>query len=266
MKRLAVFVVAIAAVLGVRPQAVAAQDVRHERVSFKAGASSATVRDSIRGEETIDYLLGARAGQTMSVTLKTDNGANSFNVLPPASSAGSPTESLAAIGRGELSDNAWTGTLPVDGDYMVRVYLMRSAARRNETAHYTLNVGITSAPARAAATSTAAAGDAKVPGTPYHATGKVPCSVGPDPKGSAQCSFGVIRGAPGNAEVRLAAAGYDVALHPDEVQTVFIFKGDTVTSRDSSKTVTAEKNGATWSIGVDDFYFYTIPEAVISGG
>jgi len=30
-----------------------------------------------------------------------------------------------------------------DGEYTIRVYLMRSAARRNEIANYTLTVGIT---------------------------------------------------------------------------------------------------------------------------
>jgi hypothetical protein len=162
-------------------QVLAKDEIRTERVQFKKGSAEATIKNRIKGYEVVDYLLGARAGQTMSVNLKTSSGANYFNVLP--------TGSNAAIAVGELLDNKWTGTLPVDGDYTVRVYLMRSAARRNETANFTLTVGITG---RA---------DAKVAGTPYHATGTVPCSVGTDPKGSAQCSFGVIRSAPGKAEI-----------------------------------------------------------------
>jgi len=130
---------------------------------------------------------------------------------------------------------------------------MRSAARRNETANYTLSVGITG---RA---------DAKVAGTPYHATGNVPCSVGTDPKGSAQCSFGVIRSAPGHADVYLASPGYDVTLHKDKLR-VLKFAGDTVTSTDPKETVTFEKQADNWSIGVNDFYYYVIPEAVINGG
>ena len=62
-----------------------AGEIRQERVSFHAGASSATIKGSIKGYETIDYVLGAKAGQTMSVTLKTNNGANYFNVLAPGS-------------------------------------------------------------------------------------------------------------------------------------------------------------------------------------
>ena len=229
-----------------------AGEIRQERVSFHAGASSATIKGSIKGYETIDYVLGAKAGQTMSVTLKTNNGANYFNVLAPGSDA--------AIAIGTNLGNAWTGTLPVDGDYRIRVFLMRSAARRNEVAAYTLAVGI-NAPAGEARTD-----DAKVAGTAYQATGTVPCSVGTDPKGSAQCSFGVIRGAPGNAEVHLAAVGFDVTLQPDQVETVLVFAGDKVTSRYPNHKVTAEKTGDEWSIGVDGSHFYVIPEAVVNGG
>jgi hypothetical protein len=135
----------------------AKDEIRKERVQFKKGAATATIKSRIKGYETVDYLLGAKAGQTMRVALQTNNGANYFNVLPP--------ESDAAIAIGANLGNKWAGTLPVDGDYTVRVYLMRSAARRNEVANYTLSVGISGS------------ADAKVPGTSYHATGMVPCSV-----------------------------------------------------------------------------------------
>jgi hypothetical protein len=101
--------------------------------------------------------------------------------------------------------------------------------------------------------------------TPYHATGTVPCSVGPNPKGSVKCSFGVIRSAPGQAEVHLASPGYDVRLHKDRLR-VLRFAGDMVTSHDPKDRVRFEKQGDDWSIGVNEFYFYVIPEAVISGG
>lgn len=219
-------------------------EIRTERVQFKKGTDGATIKNSIKGYEIIDYLLGAKAGQTMRVTLKTNNGANYFNVLPPGSNA--------AIAIGANLGNEWTGTLTVDGDYTVRVYLMRSAARRKETANYTLSVGITG---RA---------DGKVVRTPYHATGMVPCSVGTDPKGSVKCSFGVIRRAPGQAEVHLASPGYDVTLHNDKLR-VLNFAGGTVTSSDPNDKVTFEKKGDDWSIGINDFYYYVIPEAVIDG-
>ena len=228
-----------------------AQDIRQERVTFTPGASSATLQGTITGYQAVDYVLGAKAGQTMTVTMKTAHGANYFNVLPPGSEA--------AIANGSTLGNTWSGTLPVDGDYRIRVYLMRSAARRGEKAAYTLTVGITGHAAQAPA------GDAKVAGTPYHATGTVPCSVGTDPKGSAQCSFGVIRQGNGRAEVHVAELGFDVKLHKDRIR-VLRFTPNSVTSTDPAEKVTFERRGDNWDVVVRGFYYYTIPDAVIVGG
>jgi hypothetical protein len=104
----------------------AAGPIKVERISFAAGASSATVKGSISGDKIVDYKLGAKAGQTMSVTLKTSNPSSYFNVLPPGSES--------AVFIGSTSGNEWTGTLAADGEYTVRVYLMRTAARRNAKA------------------------------------------------------------------------------------------------------------------------------------
>jgi hypothetical protein len=144
-------------------------------IHFAKGASSATLKGSLKGDQIIDYTLRANAGQTMSVGLKTSNLANYFNVLPPGSKD-------VAVFVGSTSGNEWTGPPAADGDYTIRVYLMRSAARRNETARYTLTVGITGNPAAAPALGTAPASDAKVTGTRYHATGKVLARWEPRPK------------------------------------------------------------------------------------
>ena len=229
--------------------ALAADGIESRPLQFSKGASSATVKGSLKGDKTIDYKLRARAGQTMSVTLKTSNGANYFNVLPPGSTG-------EAIFVGSTSGNEWTGALPSDGEYTVRVYLMRSAARRNETADYTLSVGITGSAPTSAALGAAPAGDAKVKGTPYHATGQVPCSMGSAPQGSAQCDFGVIRGKPGNAEVHIKPAG--------GLERVLTFMGNKVTS--GKEKVKASKAGDLWTIDVNDYEHYRIPEAVVSGG
>jgi hypothetical protein len=217
---------------------------------FAKGASSATVKGSLKGDQTIDYTLRAKAGQTMSVKLQTSNGAHYFNVLPPGSND-------VAIFIGSTGGNEWTGPLPADGEYKIRLYLMRSAARRNEAANYTLTVGITGSAAPAAALGTAPASDAKVKGTRYHATGQVPCSMGSAPAGSAQCEFGVIRGRPGNAEVHVTP--------PGGLERVLTFTGTKVTA-DAGATVKASKSGDLWSIEVNDYEHYRIPDAVISGG
>ena len=116
-----------------------ADEILTQAVQFAKGNSSATIEGTVKGYQTIDYTLRARAGQNMKVALKTSNGANYFNVLPPGSND-------AAIFIGSSDGNDWAGVLPADGDYKVRVYLMRSAARRNEVANYALTVSITGTP------------------------------------------------------------------------------------------------------------------------
>ncbi len=115
--------------------AAADDDIRKERVQFERGAESAVIEDSITGYDIVDYLLGARAGQAMSVSLATDNNSNYFNIMAPG-------ESELAMFVGSISGNAFEGVLPADGDYTVRVYLMRNAARRNEDANYRLEMTI----------------------------------------------------------------------------------------------------------------------------
>jgi len=222
-------------------------DIQTSPVQFKKGTSSATIAGSIKGGQTIDYTLRARAGQTMSVMLATKHGANYFNVLPP----GSNDEALFV---GSSGGNEWTGVLPADGEYKVRVYLMRSAARRNEAANYTLKVGIAGT-SRPTEFGKAPASDAKVKGTGYHATGPLPCRMGNDKP--IQCEFGVIRGEPGNAEVHITP--------PGGLTRVLTFMGANVTTNPGEK-VEAVKQGYDWSVKVNDYEHYTIPEAVISGG
>jgi hypothetical protein len=229
---------------------MAAGAIESRPVHFAKGASSATLKGALKGDTTIDYKLRTKAGQTMSVTLKTTNAANYFNVLPPGSSD-------VAVFVGSTGGNEWTGQLAADGEYTIRVYLMRSAARRNETASYTLTVGIAGNAAAASALGAAPAGDAKVKGTPYHATGKVPCSVGNAPQGSAQCDYGVVRGTPGNAEVHVTP--------PGGFKRVLTFARGKVTS-DGGASVKAAKNADEWTVDVNDYEHYRIPDAVVSGG
>ena len=110
-----------------------AGDIHTERVHFAKGAKSATIEGRIQGDMTIDYLLGAKQGQSMNVSMATDNGANYFNIIAP----GKENEALFV---GSSSGNQFEGALPASGDYKVRVYLMRSAARRDEIANYRLEM------------------------------------------------------------------------------------------------------------------------------
>jgi hypothetical protein len=140
------------------PSQALAQGIREERVRFAAGKTGAVLEGRIKGDEITDYLLRASGGQTIRVAFQTSNAANYFNLMQG--------NNPAAIHIGSVAGNQYEGVLPANGDYRIRVYLMRSAARRNETADFKLavNIGAESA-------------TAEVPRDPDYADG---LSGGPD--------------------------------------------------------------------------------------
>ena len=115
---------------------LAQEDIRTEQVKFKPGSTSAVIEGSIKGYQTVDYILNLKKGQYMNVSMATDNNANYFNILEP-------NETEVAIFNGSLNDNQYEGTSSKSGDYKIRVYMMRSAARRNEVAKYRLEMIVT---------------------------------------------------------------------------------------------------------------------------
>ena len=117
--------------------AQADDDIRKENVQFSKGASDATIKARIKGRETVDYVLSAKAGQSMTVNFKTSNRMAYFNVLPP--DAG---KEALFVGANAADGSRVQLALPDDGQYTIRVYLIRAAARRNETSNYTLSVAI----------------------------------------------------------------------------------------------------------------------------
>lgn len=56
---------------------------RQDRLAFAKGASSATVKGQIKGDQMVDYVVRAAAGQTLAITLKPSNPSTYFNALPP---------------------------------------------------------------------------------------------------------------------------------------------------------------------------------------
>jgi hypothetical protein len=103
-------------------------------VKFKPGTSSIVITESIKGYDLNVYQLSARAGQTLSVTFKPSNTSCYYNVD-------------GIVGRrflfnGTTDAGDYSGPLPNDGDYQIKVYQMRSAARRKETCSFSLNLEI----------------------------------------------------------------------------------------------------------------------------
>ncbi|MCF2514060.1 hypothetical protein LVY65_03105 [Sphingomonas sp. G124] len=107
---------------------------RTERVTFAKGASSKTVKGSIKGYDYVDYVINARGGQQMAVKLTTNRGSNYFNIMPKGSET--------AYFIGSRDGNDFNGPVPASGDQVIRVYLMRNDARRGVTANYTLRISV----------------------------------------------------------------------------------------------------------------------------
>lgn len=107
---------------------------RSVRVQFAKGKSSATVSGQLAGYDTVDYLLNARAGQKMTVNVSSNSTFLTPVIIGPQEEPICP----------EPCEVPWNGTLPVSGDYHIRVGLVRAEARRNGKANYTVTVRITS--------------------------------------------------------------------------------------------------------------------------
>jgi hypothetical protein len=73
----------------------AADGTRTERIQFAKGSSSATVQGRIKGDQTVDYLVGASNGQVANISLATRHGATHFN-LPAPARLRSPIDDLIA--------------------------------------------------------------------------------------------------------------------------------------------------------------------------
>src|ERR1700686_103915 len=103
-----------------------------QRIRFPRGRSSTTVSGRIVGFDMKDYVVGANAGQEMTLHLKAPNPANYFVIY---SINGKPTD------MNETTD--WSVQTTESGDYVIRVFMMRSAARRKgAVANYTLSISI----------------------------------------------------------------------------------------------------------------------------
>lgn len=251
------FAATVALALSFAHGSAGAEEVRQEQVQFKPGASSATIEGRIKGRQTIDYVLGARQGQSMNVSMATDNAANYFNVLAPG-------ENEVAMFNSSLAGNQFEGVLPKSGDYKVRVYLMRSAARRNEAANYRLEMIIAAADTKSVADADDAAATAastRAGQGDFDATGQVACAENTgQPMG--QCAFGVARGGGGTATV--------VVTRPDGRTRALFFTKGKFTSADTSQAdgypeASATREGDVTRIRVGRER-YEVFDAVIFGG
>jgi hypothetical protein len=229
---------------------LARDDIREVPVKFKKGTSSAVVNGSIRGYQVIDYVLNARRGQSMNVSLATRHGATYFNILAPG-------ETDAAMFIGSTTGRQFEGRLPKSGDYRIRVYMMRSAARRNEQAQFRLEMNVSGGSQAGLVNHT---GDALVPGTDFHATGTISCTLQKD-QPARSCRFGVRRQGRGSGNVTVTK--------PNGQQRVIFFQRGQAAGYDMSQAdrgeFKARKRGDLNIVRIGNER-YEIPDAVIFGG
>ena len=219
-------------------------------IQFAKGKNEAKVTGTIAGRRFIDYQLRAAAGQTLSISLKSQHGSNSFNLLPPGSMD-------AAMAIGELSDHAFTGLLPDDGVYTIRVFLMRSAARRNESSRFDLHVAIEGQPLAALSPRT----DAMVQGTRFHAVSTVTCQ--PAYSEHRECKAGVVRrGEDGTATVELS---WPAEGQVRGMRRLLFVKGEPVAS-DTVQAIRQQRGEQGWLIQFDSDESYTVPYELVRGG
>jgi hypothetical protein len=101
------------------------------RISFRRGSDSASVSDRVRGDEEAEYLVGARAGQQMLITVQTQ---------PPGSVVVTVTDPDGS--QVELNRNGtdrWNAKLNGDGDYQL---VVKKRKHDRVASKYTMKVRI----------------------------------------------------------------------------------------------------------------------------
>jgi hypothetical protein len=222
-------------------------DRRSERVQFAKGASSTVIKGKVKGYRYVDYQVRAGAGQTLSVEMKTGNASSYFNILAPGNGD-------VAMFIGSTSGDRFSGLLPTDGDYSIRVYLMRNAARRNESANFALTIGVTGQPLAA----TPAARDALLPGTPFHASAMIPCLLPYDARTKECEAFVIRRGFDGTATV-------EVRWGEGLKRRILFVKGKPVAA-DATAALSVERRGDVSVVHFGGDERFEIPDALVTGG
>lgn len=108
-------------------------------VRFQPGNYGTMVSGTITGDEYMDYLISAKAGQNMFAELtvadSTGNGTVYFNILPPGSND-------VAIYNSSVNGNTTTSPLPSSGTYTIRVYHMGNDEDSGATSGFNLDLSI----------------------------------------------------------------------------------------------------------------------------
>ncbi|MBP5987106.1 MAG: hypothetical protein KA538_07960 [Azonexus sp.] len=219
------------------------------KIDFGGAPGRRSVKGRIRGRQDVDYQFQGGAGQTLSVALMATNRQQYFNIIPPGVDE--------AMFIGNLSGGRFKRLLPVDGIYTVRTYLMRAAARRNESSKYSLHMELGGKPLAARP----ASADALVHGTPYHAVARIACADAPAST-QLQCeAFVVRRGFDGAATLEVRR---DLGSQR-QIRRILFLKGLPVAS-DSTEPLSHVRKGDLTILRIGEQEYMEVPDALIFGG
>lgn len=208
-----------------------------------------TWRGTLRGWTTAKYSVPAHAGQRLTLTLQSSNPQNYFNVTAPGAEL--------AMFVGHVSGERLERVAPVAGEYQVEVYLMRPAARRNESSNYILKSQLDGAGLRALP----AVQDALVAGSPYHASAQVPCKLGSAPEINTCAAYVIRYDREGSATVEIRWTGGTW----QRTRRMLFVNGQAVSS-DSTDPIRASRMGETTAVDIGGDERFELPDALLQGG
>lgn len=226
--------------------AVAAAASSQQAIQLRSGAKD--VKGQVKGRGYVDYRISAAAGQTLSISMKASSLSITFNILPPGSTD-------AAMHIGSLSPSLKASRMvPIDGAYTVRVYQMGAQRSEGRTGSFSISASVSGKGIAAKS----GASDAKIKGTPYHASATAPCSIDLQPS-LKQCTAFVIRRS-GDAATVVFKAG-------PIMRRVLFVKGKPV-AHDSPEKINHTRSGDTHTIrfGSPVLEEYSFNDALITGG
>lgn len=107
---------------------------RRVAVTVQADGKPQVFEDSIIEYEAVSYVVPVRQGQTLRAVLASSNAANHFDIYAP--------DAAKPFYVGSESGNSHSLKVPSSGNYTVRVFLLRFAARDGQDARYELELTV----------------------------------------------------------------------------------------------------------------------------
>jgi len=215
-------------------------------ISVRSGASK-SISGNVKGRGYVDYKLSLGAGQSLSVALLSKSSSVYFNVIPP--------KQTAAMYIGNMGTNQMDHRIvPMEGEHVIRVYQMGAAADGGKTNSYALHVKV----AGSALAPLKSSVDARLKGTPYHASAPIDCRIDLEPRRKT-CEGYVIRRGNGSATVEFR--------YGSAIRRVLFVNGKPV-AHDSPFAFTYEKSGdiTTLRFGDRPDEEFKVIDAMVFGG